>query len=230
MFQNKLDIKVTDGVYACENDNSVQSRGYVFLLGFKDHDRNSYADENELILRNPKTKGLLIYEHNENDSIEQIKVDFIQQTNQFIKGNDFEELIVLGVSAGGTIASYSVNEIDFSGPAELHTIAAPLSGYGMVGFKSNFIGDRTKFERELAMGFEKYDKPGANFKVYHHKEITTADQEDSLLSWCDELIRFCDILAIQYNNIEGSKEFYYHGYNHKTIMNKVLKMIIDCHE
>jgi len=224
------DIKITDAVFECENNNSVQSRGYIILLGLGNHNKDTYYYENSLMLEDSKVKGILTYDYDENLLLQDISIDFIEKVNEFLASYDVEELIIVGTSAGGVVAAYSANELNFSGPVELHTIASPLKGYNLKGWKERFIGDRTGFEREIGLGFESFITPSDNVKVYHHKEITTVEDEYSLLSWCGSYVQFCDILEIQYNNIEGSKEFYYDGYDHEAIMNHVLRMIIACHQ
>lgn len=214
----ELNIKITNDVFVCENDNSIQSRAYIILLGFGNHDKDSFSEENKIILKDPKVKGLLTYDYDEKLILEEISKDFVKETNKFLEPLDVEELIIVGTSAGGTVAAYSLHKLDFPGIIELHTIASPLRGCNNKGFREQFVKGEG-FWREIGIGLDPFVTPSTNYKAYHHKTI-----EDSALNQCDTPVE------MQYNNLEASKEFYYPEHNHESIMSAVLKLIIDCHQ
>jgi len=214
----KLDIELTDAVFTCENDNSVQSRGYVYMHGLGDHNLGAFDYQRGLIGNDPKTKSILDFDYNENLNIAKISEDFVSQFDKFISKHDFEEIVIIGQSAGGTIAAYSANKLKFVGAIELHTIASPLRGCDNKGFKEKFVTGEGMY-REIGIGFNQFGTPPSNMKVYHHKTIS-----DEVLIQCDTPVE------MQYNNLERSSEFYYEEYNHETIMHAVSKLIIDCHK
>lgn len=221
----KSDIEVHDNVYTCEKDDSVKSRAYIILLGFKNHDKNTFVNETALMEKNPNVKGIFTYDYNENLTLDEISVEFILQANAFISEMELDELIIIGSSAGGNVAVNSIDNISFDGEIELHTIASPLNGYGLKGIKERLIGERDGLEREIAYGFEPFKITRENIKTYHHKTV----EDESLLSKCGAFVKICNTLQIQNNNVEGSKDFYYQDRDHKTIMNEVIGKIIDCH-
>ena len=209
---------IGDAVFVCENDNSVQSRGYVYLHGFGDHNPNAFDYQRSLIENDPKTKDILDFYYDEKLSIAEISEYFIAKFDEFVSKNDFGEIIIIGQSAGGTVAAYSVHKLNFSGTIELHTLASPLRGCDNKGFKSAFVPGEG-FYREIGIGFDPFIIPVDNVKVYHHKTIN-----DETLTQCDTPIE------MQYNNVPGSKEFYYEELSHETIMPTVSKTIIECHK
>ena len=226
-INNSPEENINEETFACENDNSVQSRVYVILLGLGNHNTSTFVKENELMMKDPKTKGILTYEYDEEKELENISNEFLAELDSFIAPYDIEELVIVGVSTGGIISSYSAHKLSFQGIIELHTIAAPLKGYGLKDTNQELLGDRTGLKREIALGFEQFITPPKNVKVYHHKMI----EDPSLLSWCGDRIDLCNTLEIENNNLEGSKEFLYgEQYNHDTVMNAVLKKVIECRE
>ncbi|MEA2036406.1 MAG: hypothetical protein U9O94_02780 [Nanoarchaeota archaeon] len=227
--ERKVDLKPTQDVFVCENDNSVASRAYIILLGLGNHDKETFAEENKVILQDQKVKGIFTYDYNENLLIEEISQDFVEKANRFILESQPEEIVLVGVSAGGNLAVHSMSELDFEGIIELHTVAAPLRGYDLKGVEG-LAGKRTGFEREIGIGFEQYEMPSEKTKVYHHKEITEEGEEHSLLSWCEPFTGLCNVLQIQNNNVPESKEFYYPGLNHDEIQHYVLRKIVDCRQ
>jgi len=211
-------IEITDNVFECENDNSILSRAYIILLGFGDHNLNQYLDKEEVILQNSKTKGVLVYDYNENLSLEEISNDFIQETNSFIQPLNAEELILIGISAGGTVASYSLNKLDFEGIVKLHTIASPLRGCDNGGFRKKFV-EGEGFWREIGIGLDQFITPSLNYMAYHHKTV-----QDEYLEQCYSAVE------MQNNNLENSKEFYYPEENHGSIVNLIFDKILSCYQ
>jgi len=211
------ETKLTDAVYECENDNSIESRGYVYLRGLGDHNPGAFDYQKSLIGDVP----ILDFDYDENLLLAEISNDFIIQFNQFVSDNEFEEIVIIGQSAGGIIASYSASKLVFSGIIELHTLASPLNGYHV---SDVFLGEQTGFSREIGAGFDAFES--ANVKAYHHKNV----DDEELRSYCGDNARFCDPLKIQNNNIPNSKEFFYKQYTHESIMPVVSKLIIDCHQ
>ena len=219
------EIKVTYAAYECENDNSIAARGYVFLRGFGDHDPGAFNYQKGLIGDVP----FLDFDYDENLLLFEISNDFVIQFNQFASNNEFEEIVIIGFSAGGIIASYSANKLIFSGTIELHTLASPLNGYHISDALLDEIQDSrgrplTGFFREIGAGFDAFES--ANVKAYHHKNV----EDEDLRSYCGDNAKYCEPLKIQNNNIPGSKEFFYKQYTHETIMPAVSKLIIDCHQ
>ena len=209
--------------FSCDNNNAkIKTRGYVFLMGYASHHKDEWRKEKELMEQDPKTKFVEIYDQDENLHIEEISEKFLADIEKLLKKYPVEELVLFGSSAGGVTASYSISkfegELNFSGSVALHTMASPIKGYDLTGFRANFIGDRKGFLKDISIGFKPYKKPGKNVKVYHHKTVT----DIGLLNYCGAMKSFCDEFEIQNNNIEGSKEFFYPQYDHETIMRGVV--------
>jgi len=122
------------------------------------------------------------------------------------------------MSAGGTVASYSLNKLNFDGKIELHTIASPLKGCDNKGFKEQFVQGEG-FWREIGIGFEPFKTPKTDYVAYHHKTVN-----DVYLEQC------YSAPEMENNNLENSKEFYYPNEDHGSIMNLVLNKIISCHK
>ncbi len=215
-----------DAKFACENDNSVKSRGYVLLMGLGDHHKEVWLAEKALMEQDPKAKFAVIYDQDENSHIENISKKFLADMDGILKDNPVEELVIFGSSAGGVTASYSISRLDFPGPIALHTIASPIGGYDLTGWKAQFLGDRQGYLRDIAIGFKPFDPPGGNVRVYHHKTVTDSVLKDY---YCGDMAAFCDVHEIQNNNIEGSKEFYYPQYDHDTIMGAVIRDVLKCY-
>jgi|TARA_Y100000310_G_scaffold243188_1_gene247625 hypothetical protein len=209
---------VHNAVYECTNDNSISSKGYVYLHGLGDHNPGILNDIKALINQDP----ILDFDYNEKLLLNEISNDFILQFSKFASQNNFEEIVIIGQSAGGVIASFSAHQLNFNGVIELHTLASPINGYHV---SDKFLGELSGFAREIGEGFDSFTKPGNNFKIYHHKTVVDED----LSSLCGEFAKFCSPLSIQDNNIEGSNDFYYSEYDHTSIMPAVSKMIIECH-
>lgn len=209
--------------YVCENDNSIQSIGYVYLQGYLEHDPHAFDYQRGLLADDFKTKDILNFDYSESLSTYAICRLFLQEFNTFIFENDFEEIVIFGRSAGGNIISFCAHELEFDGEIEIHTLASPLNGYQV---EDKYLTNRYGIQRELGRGFEPFKKPPSNVRVYHHKTV----DDESLRSWCGIYDYLCDPIDIQDNNVEGSKEFYYPELNHSTIVKEVSKMVIDCHK
>lgn len=213
-------------IFTCENSNSVKSKGYVVLLGLNDNDPATKETEiRSLTAADPKVKAIFAYDYEKTTKLADISKDFIAKFNAFISKYQPEEVVIIGRSAGGTIAAYSAQSLVLPGMAELHTIASPLRGYGLGDFLAGvFVGETRGLEREIAVGFTPFLPAPKNFKVYHHK--TVADSEYK--SQCGEFAEFCDVRAIQNNNLSDSKEFYYPQYDHDTIMLAITRKVVAC--
>jgi len=211
-------IEIGDTVFVCENDNSVQTRGYILLRGFGDHNPHSFNYQKSLIEKDLKAKGTLDFDYDEKLSIAEISEDFISKFNKLVSENEFEEIVIIGQSAGGTVAAYSAHKLNFPGVIELHTLASPLKGCNNKGFAEQFVPGEG-FYREIGIGLDPFNAPSDNVKVYHHKTVN-----DETLTQCDTPVE------MQYNNVPGSKEFYYKELSHETIMPTVSKTIIECHK
>ncbi|MBI2172789.1 MAG: hypothetical protein HYT73_01080 [Candidatus Aenigmarchaeota archaeon] len=224
--QQQKEVINADAKFSCENDNSVKSRGYILLMGLGDHTKEGWAAEKILMEQDPKARFVLIYDQDENSHIENISKKFLADAHAILTENPVEELVIFGSSAGGVTASYSISRLDFSGPVALHTLASPIGGYDLTGWKAQFLGDRQGFLRDIAVGFEPFEKPGSNVKVYHHKTVMDSVLKDY---YCGEMADFCNVYEIQNNNIEGSREFYYPQHDHDTIMGAVVRDVLECY-
>ena len=212
--------------FSCENDNSVESRGYILLMGLADHHKEVWTAEKAMMEKDPKAKFVLIYDQDENKKLQEIGDKFLLDLSNILKNNPVEELVVFGSSAGGVTTSYSISRLNFSGHVAVHTIASPIKGYGFKGIGELFLGQRSVFEKEIALGFGPFQKPGKNVKVYHHKTVTDTILKDH---YCGNFAALCDPVKIQDNNIEGSKEFYYSQYDHGPIMGAVIRDVLKCY-
>ncbi len=189
----------------------------MYLHGHGDHNPGAFDYQKSLIGDIP----ILDFDYDENLLLADISNDFVTQFNQFALDNEFEEIVIIGQSAGGVISSYSANRLVFSGTIELHTLASPLNGYHV---SDVFLGGQTGFSKEIGIGFDPFKS--ANVKAYHHKNVN----DEELRSYCGDNAKFCDSLKIQNNNLPGSKEFFYKQYTHETIMPAISKLIIECHQ
>ncbi|MBI5061767.1 MAG: hypothetical protein HZB67_05645, partial [Candidatus Aenigmarchaeota archaeon] len=212
--------------FQCENNNSAKSRGYVLLMGLADHTKEGWISEKKLMEKDPKAKFVLIYDQDENSKLEDISRKFLEDLNNIIKKNQVEELVIFGASAGGVTASYSIHKLNFSGPIALHTLSSPLKGYDFRGVGEAFLGERSVYEKEIALGLGPYITPGKNVKVYHHKTVTDTVLKDH---YCGAFASLCDPIKIQNNNIQGSKEFYYPQYDHNPLMGVVIREVLKCY-
>jgi len=212
VFNTQEQVVVTNDTFVCENNNSVNSRVYVFVRGYGDHNPASYDYPKTLISNDPKVQGIMDFDYNETTRLEQLSQNFISGFNEFMSGKQVDEVIIIGHSAGGTIAAYSAHKLDFNGTVEIHTLASPLKGcsYFLIG---------QGFWADVAPGLGSFTKPGDNVRVYHHKTVN-----DEVLDQCGPP------LEVQNNNVESSKEYYYEEYGHGTIVLAVAETIIDCHK
>ena len=221
--ENEQVDKLGDVKFSCENDNSVQARGYVLLMGLADHHKEGWDVEKSLMEQDPKSKFVLIYDQDENSHLEQISQKFLYDLESLLVEKPVDELVIFGASAGGVTASYSINKLNFSGPVALHTLSSPLKGYW---FPEVFLGERATYEKEIALGLAPFQKPGKNVKVYHHKTVTDTILKDH---YCGNFAALCDPIKIQNNNIQGSKEFYYPKYDHNPLMGVVIREVLKCY-
>lgn len=211
--------------YTCVNDLSVTSRAYIVLLGLGDDD--PFAKESlikKLGNHDAKFKGVLAFDYDKNVPLSSIQADFVSSANAFVSAHRPDELIIIGRSAGGTIASSVAHQFAFSGTVELHTIASPLHGVGLGSLADYFAGGRSGFEKEIVAGFTPFTKPPSNWKVFHHKTVTDSFYENA----CKGTVGACNTASMQNNNISGSLEFFYPVYDHNTIMDAVTENIMSC--
>lgn len=202
-------VIITNNTYECGNISS-RSRAYVLLRGYGDHSPTPY-DYLRTIIDDP----VMIFEYNETTRLEGLKNDFLNEFNDFMIDKDVEELIIIGYSAGGTIAVYSANDLDFNGLIKLHTVASPLNRCNLLITIRMIL--TSGFWRDFAPGLSEFTVPD-NIRVYHHKTIY-----DEVLSQCG------NPLIVQANNVEGSKEYYY-NHSHASILRPVAQMIIKCYQ
>ncbi|MBI5355570.1 MAG: hypothetical protein HZB68_03900 [Candidatus Aenigmarchaeota archaeon] len=212
--------------FSCENNYSIGSRGYVLLMGLAQHQKSDFITEKNLMDNDPKAKFAVIYDQDETLHIDEIGKKFLQDMNELLSKHEIDELVIFGSSAGGVTASYSIAKLNFSRPVALHTLASPLKGYDLTGFRSNFLGDRKGYLRDIAIGFGPFGTPGDSVKVYHHKTVN-----DTVLKehYCGQMASFCDVREIQNNNIGGSKEFYYPQYDHNPLGKYVIREVLKCY-
>ena len=212
-----------NAAFVCENDNSVvRSRVYALLHGYGDRRPEAFDYQKGLLTADTKTKGILDFDYDPNALLADISKDFLTRLSTLLAQYQPDELVIIGQSAGGVVAAYSVHSITFQGRIELQTLASPLRGYNVPAF---FLDQYKGFGREMGVGLGPFTKPRSNVKVYHHKTV----EDQTLRSFCGALASFCDPKAIQDNNLEGSKQFLYPQYDHATIMPAVGKLVIDCH-
>ncbi len=213
-------------VFSCENEpTGIRSRAYVILMGLAETQPGAWKTEKTLLQKDPLAKAVWVYPQDANDHLPQISEKFLTDMDAFLRENPVDELVLFGSSAGGVTASYSVSRLNFSGPVALHTMAAPLKGYDLTGFRAQFLGDRQGYLRDIAIGFRLFDPPGPNVSVYHHKTVT----DSVLLSYCGDLKAFCDVREIQNNNVAGSQEFFYPQFDHASIMSGVIQRVAKCY-
>jgi len=213
---------IYDKDYSCENNNSVTSRGYIYIHGYKEHNIHAFDYERALLANDTKTKGILDFDYNETVSTYTLCRIFLGEFNLFVSEHDFNEIIIFARSAGGNIISYCAKDLIFNGTIEIHTLASPLKGYNV---EDKYLSNRYGIERELGRGYGPYEKPPSNIRVYHHKTV----EDESLRSWCGIYDYLCDPVNIQNNNVPGSQEFFYPGFNHSSIVQEVSKIVIGCH-
>ena len=108
----KADIEITDDTFVCRNDIGIQSRAFIIVLGFGNHDKDTFFEENGFIQSDPGTKGLLTYVYDETLTLDEISDLFVVDANDFLKYLPIGELIIVGASAGGNIA---INSVAISG-------------------------------------------------------------------------------------------------------------------
>jgi len=216
---------VQNSAFICENDTSVASRAYVLLLGINSKDvDNARAWLESKVGNDPKNKGVMIFSHDAVKSLSVIGDDFVARFNAFVAEKKPDEVIIIGWSAGGTIAASTAHRLSIGGKGEIHTVASPLRGYALKGFLEALLEDSVGFSREIGVGFASFAEAPTNFRVYHHKTVKDSD----LSGRCGGFAAFCDPMLIQANNLPNSKEFYYPQYDHEPIMHAVAEMVINC--
>lgn len=219
-------VELESKKYVCENDIHTTSRVYVALLGLNDNDSARLETRiRKLSSGDTKTKAILIYDYAPTDTLAATSADFTTKFNQFIATQNPDEVIIFGLSAGGTILANSAHDLVVPKKAELHTIASPLKGFGLQGFMGYFLGDKVGLRREIGMGFAPYLPPPKNVTVYHHKTL-----HDSVYTGaCEGSAWLCTtIVELQNNNLAGSEEFYYSDYDHIPLMEAVMEMVTRC--
>ncbi len=210
--------------FICENDRTgVETRGYVLLMGLADHTKEGWINEKRYMEQDPKAEFVLIYDQDETRHLPQISEKFLVDMHALLLERPVDELVIFGASAGGVTSSYSIAKLNFSGPIALHTLSSPLRGYN---FPDAVLGERSGYLRDIARGLGRFEKPGNNVKVYHHKTV-----RDTILvdHYCLGVEFLCDAVQIQNNNIEGSKDFFYSDYDHNPLMKVVIPKVLKCY-
>jgi len=221
--------KVHDNKFECENDNIVKSRGYVFLMGLYQTEDKVHPDDQallELMRSDPKASFVELYAQDASLHINEIRDQFLKDMYELLSKNNVEELVIFGSSSGGVTGAYSIARLNFSGQVALHTLSSPIRGYDLTGFRAQFLGERQGFLKDISVGFDKFETPSKNVKVYHHKTVT-----DTILidHYCSNTKFFCDTLKVQNNNIGGSKDFYYPQYDHNPLIQNVTREVLKCY-
>lgn len=223
--QNKEETVFSTPNFSCENNPDIESRGFVILLGLGNHDKDYWNTEKQIMESDSKTRFVIIYDQNEESNIYEISQKFLADMNETLEEHDVDELVLMGISAGGVTASYSISRLDFSGDVALHTLASPLKGYGLSGPMQAFLGERQGYLRDIAVGFKAFEPPGENVKVYHHKTVN----DTILRAYCGEYSSFCDPVKIQNNNLKVSKEFFYPRLDHDPLAKEVIRTVLSCY-
>jgi len=223
----ELEINPGSAKFNCENETTLQSQAYIIVAGagsksFKTTKLLNRAQANKkdrlqkmghLLFQNPRTQAVMIFKYDDRASSYKINRRLMRDIQSFVHKITVDELILLGISAGGNLlAKYSEN-IPFDGEMEIHTISSPLNGYSLARFGQPMIEHFAPaetygshgFYREIGAGMQAYAPAPGQIRVYHHKEGSTAD---NLISHCGQFRGHCDPLKIQYNNVPGSQEFY----------------------
>src|SRR3989344_3096070 len=127
-IENMLEseIIISNNTYKCENSNL--KKAYVLVHGFGDHNMLRFNPQKKLI-KEKNASTILDYSYNEFLSLDEIAEDFSNKVNKALLKTDAEKIIVIGYSAGGIIASFSLSKIQTDKLIDLHTIASPLKGY-----------------------------------------------------------------------------------------------------
>jgi len=210
--------------FTCENDdNGIETRGYVLLMGYSDHNKFGWDVEKYYMQLDPLAQFTVIYDQDEQKHLPEISEKFLADMRVLLHDHPVDELVIFGASAGGVTASYSISKLNFSGSIAIHTLSSPLKGYG---FPKEVLGNRKGFMLDIASGLPRYEKPGSNVKVYHHKTVTDTILVDH---YCNGFEFLCNAVEIQNNNIEESKEFFYSQYDHNPLMKFVIPKVLKCY-
>ena len=213
--------KVHENSYECLNDDTINSRGYVYIHGLGDHNPGMLTNIQEGLDADPKSGDLLDFDYDETKSLIELSEEFTISFNEYASSNNFDEIIIISQSAGGIISSHAAYKLDPNVPIELHTMASPLKGYHV---SDKYLGELTGFGKEIGLGINSYETPKENIKAFHHKTI----DDEELSSYCGEYAKFCDSLKVQNNNLQGSSDYYYPGETHESIMPVVSKVVFEC--
>lgn len=208
-------VLISESRFSCISDEKNVS--YVFVHGLGDNNPRAF-DYHKTLIGN---KNSMNYMYDPGLGLQELSDDFVLEFNEFAKAQNVNEIIILGQSAGGVVASQAASRLKFDGVIQLHTQASPINGYNI---PEQFLSDQSGFSKDLALGIEPFETPGNNVYVYHHKTIDDVELE----SYCGAFSSFCNGLRIQDNNIDGALEYFYNE-SHKSIMHPVSKLIIDCH-
>jgi hypothetical protein len=222
-----MKINIGSQTFACENDKDLKTRAYILvggvgskafqtlkLINSKRFEGNrAFQDIVRLLFESPSTQGVMTFQYDDRASLYEISRRLLRQMDGFLHQVKIQELVLLGLSAGGNLLANLGEKIPFEGRTEIHTLASPLRGYGLSRFGEQMLEHFAPlhdygihgFYREIGNGMQPYPQAKKQTRVYHHKEGSSAN---NLISHCGEFRGYCDPLKIQHNNVQGSQEFY----------------------
>ena len=210
--------------YACVSNPEASNRGYVYAHGSGGLDPSVEHFLKELVDRDPKATDFYTFAHDgDSSTLAELGARFALEFDEFAS-QGFDEIVVLGESAGGVIASYAAHELESDGVIEIHTLASPLNGYKFGAAAERMAEGSRGFGREIVLGFEPFAEPSLNVSVYHHKTV----EDEVLRSFCGSFASFCSPSVIQDNNVPGSEEFFYPDETHSSIVLAAGEKIVSC--
>jgi len=246
MIQNyeEMEISPSRDSYSCLN----QQRGNSFALllsggtGTKSFHREffrpgSRPDPDDAInriavlaLKMPACKGVLRFDYDDRQNLQRISHKLRAAIEDLSERTGTHRILMIGVSAGGTLFAQNAAKFSSKYLVEIHTLAAPLKGYSLNRFGDFLISQFAPvseygtdgFYRKIGLGIPPYEAPGENVRVLHHKEGKSAKH---LISHCGPFRGHCDSLKIQANNVPGAREFYSYG---EVNIQRVAQEILDC--
>ncbi|MBV22073.1 MAG: hypothetical protein QGH85_01235 [Candidatus Pacebacteria bacterium] len=207
--------------YICTADPSVTNRGYVVIEGAGGSDTSKIKNN---VSAGSHFGGFLNFTYDSSqETLDTIGTRFVSEFNTFAT-QEFDEIIIYGLSAGGVIASYTAHLLGDTTLIEIHTHASPLNGYKFGPAAEQISQQFTGFLKEIGLGIDPYIKPPTNIKVFHHKTV----EDQTLRSFCGDYASLCNPKVIQDNNVPGSSEFIYPNDTHESITNTVVTKTLSC--
>ena len=170
----------------------------------------------QIALKKSNCNGTMRFVYDDRESLENIFRKFETTLFELSQRASTNQLLIVGLSAGGSLLAFAANRIPSTYSLEIHTLAAPLNGYGLDRFGNLLIDQYAppeiyplqSFFRQIGLGLQPYAKPQSHVQVFHHKEGASARH---LAAHCGRFEAYCDPLKIQANNVPSAKEFYYQG-------------------